>query len=130
MKGDFRICKNGDYYDLIQVPSGHIPITMVKLWKILPLPVLGKRTDEFFSCPRCKRKSFYAGVCRICRDELNAEWNDDEQREFWGGFWVDYRKREQIRSKKKRKEYILLPFFVLAGKAGYIESNMTKEVVG
>ena len=107
-KMKFRTPRHGDYYDLIEVPSGHIPTPMARLWKFLPLPVCGQRTQEFFECPFCHEKSFFSGPCGYCEPHM-AE-NDA------------YYFNEEYRSGRKKIEYIFLPILVLFGKAGYIEA--------
>ncbi len=58
-----------EYYDLLQLPSGgHVPIPhlleMGIEWKTLAKIPLGKpRGVDYYTCPGCGRKSFYAGFC-------------------------------------------------------------------
>ena len=73
-------CMEGDqYYDLIELPSGgHVPVPHVIAmhvgWETLVKIPLGKpRGHDFFSCPVCKRESFYAGVCTGCQLALPEE---------------------------------------------------------
>lgn len=73
-------CMDGDqYYDLIELPSGgHVPVphlvAMHVGWETLAKIPLGKpRGDDFFSCPVCRKKSFYSGVCTECQLALPEE---------------------------------------------------------
>lgn len=89
------------YYDLIQLPSGgHVPVPHLTAmhvgWETLVKIPLGKpRGHDFFSCPTCGEKSFYAGVCTQCQLELTEEQlreftialakRKDQERESQGG---------------------------------------------
>lgn len=76
-----RICGQWDdhYCDLIQLPNGmYIPVdVLIKRYGIRKLTLdmvpLGKpRNAKTFSCPLCKKKSYYAGICNVCRQKASV----------------------------------------------------------
>ena len=100
-----RICEQwNDYYcDLIQLPNGmYIPVDVLTekygIWKLtLAMVPLGKpRNAETFSCPLCKKKSYYAGICNVCRQKASA------------AQIAIYNAEMRIEKKSKHREVILL----------------------
>lgn len=114
----------GLYYDLIRVPHGHIPVPRVKLWALLPLPVLEFRDYDFFSCPECGEPSFFKinYACWNCEDVLEY----DCGRKAWRAWQARVHRRARriyFRGLVKRLEYLLLPVLLLMGKAWYVRSE-------
>jgi len=107
--------RNGNYYDLVRIPHGHIPAPRVKFWSWLPIPIKGQRTYNTFHCPICGSPSFFKvrGHCEDC----GPIYDDDEQQ------WKNWAKKEDVRNRWKRLEEILLPLLVLLGKAWYMPSD-------
>jgi len=103
------------YYDLVEITMEngdvhHIPVPLFfghgggRSWLIrfvMHLPRAEHRRDNnFFTCPKCKkRKSWYAGICGECDDEL-YEKSEDELEEYFN--WSDrHSEKEMIRQKLK-----------------------------
>ena len=113
--------KYARYYDLIRVPSGHIPAPMIRLWSSLPIPVKQLRTERLYRCPVCGEPSFFKIRYACWECEMYMEDNPEFQKQVMR----DYRKRqrrEYFRNMRKKIEMLLLPFLVLIGKAWYVRS--------
>jgi predicted RNA-binding Zn-ribbon protein involved in translation (DUF1610 family) len=109
----------GLYYDLIQVPHGHVPVGKVFLWKRFPLLVREFRDNSYFKCPECGAPSFFKVnyQCPICDDG-----RDDEH----GWLRPKFRRRERrdyFRKFLKDLEVLVLPVLALMGKAWYVRSE-------
>lgn len=132
----FYYGKNGDYYDLIEVPHGHIPVPLLfRLWKYLPIPEGRQRDRKFYSCPECGRFSFFKieKWCRNCDIDLecwydeNYEYDRRMKEKKYGEMvvhWQNREKKEIMRLKWKRLEHLILPILLLIGKIKY---NKSKE---
>ncbi len=106
--------KKGLYYDLVKLPHGHIPVSKIKFWGSLSIPIREFRDYGYFKCPECGSPSFFRLIsdCGCC-----------------GAFTKDgysrYKKRlrkRRIHGFLKRLEVALLPLLVYAGKAYYVRS--------
>ena len=105
----------GNYYDLIRVPHGHIPVSKVFLWKRFPLLVREIRGNDYFKCPSCGGPSFFKVnyQCPICDDEygwLRPKFRRRERRDYFRKFLKDL-------------EVLVLPVLALMGKAWYVRSG-------
>lgn len=114
--------RQGGYYDLVRVPHGHIPVTKLRLWRRLPIPVREIRGDDYFRCPECGSPSFFKIdiSCRNCAARGSDSWLLGEsilQR------WQNRDRRDYFRMFLKRLECLVLPVLVLAGKAWYVRSE-------
>lgn len=94
------------YYDLILIPSGHIPAPLVNVWQHCRIPVAGQRDEETFTCPWCHTKSYYSGPC--------SEWC---KRQLPKSYFLN----KKLSNMRKRIEILFLPILVRIGKAHYIE---------
>jgi hypothetical protein len=107
---------DGNYYDLIRVPHGHIPVPKANLWSHLPLPIKEFRDERFYRCPNCGLPSFFKiqYMCDECfeDDDLIKQYSDSRR--------IQAERRDYFRSFWKRIEYLLLPMLVLTGKAWYV----------
>jgi hypothetical protein len=113
--------KNVRYYDLIRVPSGHIPAPLIRLWSSLPIPVKQIRTETLYRCPICGEPSFFKirYACWECEIYM------DDNQEFQKSVMRYYRRRlrrEYFRNILKKIEQLILPFLILIGKAWYVRS--------
>ena len=109
--------KDGLYYDLIRVPSGHIPAPKANLWSHLPIPVKEERYWDFYYCPFCGQPSFYKGVCRDCEMQFSGS-------NVVSNYYYKRRRREYFRKIKKRLQYLFLPFLIAIGEAWYVHSKI------
>ncbi len=124
----------GQYYDLIRVPHGHLPVGKVFLWRRLPIPVREIRDDKYFRCPICGETSFFKVSqfdCIICwskreeqRQQLCRRDNDAWLRLSmrYAAEKVRFERSEYFRRFWKQLECLVLPLLVLAGKAWYVRS--------
>lgn len=105
----------GRYYDLIKVPHGHIPVSRIKLWSKLPIPIKAFRGYGFFKCPECGSPSFFQIVqdCGCC----GAFMEDGYER------LLRRKRRRYFKGILKRIESLILPILVLTGKAYYVRSE-------
>ncbi len=76
------------YYDLIELPSGrHVPVPIAE--EIIGTKSLGKipvsrkkvRDNEFFSCPTCGAKDFYASIRYCCVEDEEIEEREEKEEE-------------------------------------------------
>jgi len=70
------------------------PEYIVKFFSVLKSRV---RDDEFFSCPLCGEKNFYAGLCYDCQSKIDS----GEHKEFFDRYILYERYKNYL------KEYIL-----------------------
>jgi len=115
---EFETCRNACYYDLIEIPHGHIPAPMVRFWDWLPIPVGDNRNYHTYYCPRCGEPSFFKQDFACQRCDLKMDWSDFNNIRRWD----EYQDREKWRNRWKQLEYIFLPILVLLGKAKYMKS--------
>ena len=112
----------GNYYDLIRVPHGHIPVSKIVLWKRFPLLVREIRGDKYFMCPECGNNSFFKSdiCCRVCAAHGKASWFVGENilRR-----WQNRDRRDYFRRFLKNLEVLMLPVLALLGKAWYVRSE-------
>jgi len=112
----FATADKGFYYDLIRVPSGHIPAPMVKLWKKFPIPIKDYRDTNTFECRNCGAPSFFKvpDYCFSCHTYKHESYDEN------------FREKEKIRQEKKDAECKILPLLVLMGKAWYVRTTRFK----
>ena len=104
----YRVHIYDRYYDLIEVPHGHIPAPLLfPLYRFIPLREGEPRDESFFSCPICGAASFFSGVCSFCEEELS----DPELRK--------YEVHEGIRHLLKSIEHLFIPVLWLFGAVKY-----------
>jgi hypothetical protein len=109
-------CETARYYDLIELPHGHIPAPKIKFWRKVPIPIGRPRNENFFQCFTCGESSFFKTFsCGWC--------------EGYGGCDSDYQaykkyhKREKSRMRWKKVEYAILPLLLLFDKVRYNQST-------
>jgi hypothetical protein len=108
--------EEGNYYDLIRVPHGHVPAPKVKLWGGYAVPIKEVRDECTFHCLRCGEPNFFkVHYCNEC-----VEYGENVVVE------VD-ETREKIRRIIKDAEAALLPLLVLLGVAWYMPSVRTRS---
>jgi hypothetical protein len=112
----------GNYYDLVRVPHGHVPVGKVFLWKRFPLLVREIRGDDYFKCPECGMPSFFKVdiCCRGCAARGANRWSVGENilRR-----WENRSRRDYFRKFLKDLEILVLPVLALMGKAWYVRSE-------
>ncbi len=89
------------YYALIRVrpthgPSFHIPAPFFD-GSAGNLPIASDRRDgEYYTCPFCGEKSYYAGVCQNCRRDFEV-WNEEEEEWEEGPLPIEYQNHEALK---------------------------------
>lgn len=109
--------EKGRYYDLIKVPHGHIPVSQIKLWSKLLIPIKAFRGYGYFRCPECDSPSFFRLIfdCGCCGAFME------------GGYkrFLRRQRRRYFKGILKRLESLILPILVFTGKAYYVRSERT-----
>jgi hypothetical protein len=107
---------DGNYYDLIRIPHGHIPVPNTNLWSRLPLSVKEFRDEHYYRCPTCGAPTFFKikYMCEICfeDDDIFEQYSDSKH--------ILIERKDYFRNFLKRIEYLFLPILILTGKAYYV----------
>ena len=135
------ILEEEDYYDMVEFPSGHVPVPLLfKPWKIFPILKGEQRTDTFYRCRICGEESFYQSpfqICERCKEYVEYHWRSDfsylrDAREILMVLYMTIklnasRKRETKRFLRKKIEHMLFPVLWLFGQVRYNKSYRVKE---
>jgi len=101
------------YYALIRIHTRHygtihIPAPFFNGGECNPrsrwagnLPIASdKRNGEYYECPFCGERSYYAGVCQDCNRDFEV-WDEEEEQWVDGELPIEYRNHEAMKASVK-----------------------------
>jgi hypothetical protein len=61
-----------------------------------------KRDGEYYECPFCGERSYYAGVCQNCRRDFEV-WDEEEEQWVDGELPIEYKNNEALKASVKEE---------------------------